>query len=357
MRYAKYIGFGAVALTVLAFFVAQVFKAEIGERVFARAVDRTLSRDVIGDLPDGLHVVLVGTGSPMVDPTRMGPSTAVIAGNRLFIIDTGSGSPRNLGEMGLPAGTVERVFLTHFHSDHINSLGELMLQRWAGGSNSEPLPIHGPVGVGQIVDGFNLAYGLDREYRIAHHGPKVVPPSGFGGLAMPFEGDQPEVIIQDGDLTITAFPVNHTPVNPAVGYRFDYKGRSVTLTGDTAVTDNLTRAAFQTDLLVSEALNTEMVGVLEQAFAARGVTNLKQIMLDIPDYHMTPVQAAEIAAQAEAEMLVYSHLVPGVPLPYLDAYFTRGTRKAFSGPIIVGQDGMMFSLLPETNKITRSRLK
>ena len=89
--------------------------------------------------------------------------------------------------MGFPPGQVSGVFLTHFHSDHIADLGELMLQRWAGSAATAPLPIYGPQGVDQVVAGFQAAYALDRGYRIAHHGPTVMPPDGFGGQARPFQ--------------------------------------------------------------------------------------------------------------------------------------------------------------------------
>lgn len=343
---------GLVVLALLLVALSQIFKAQIGERLFTRAVERQVnSPSRFANLPDGLHVVLVGTGSPLGDPTRMGPSTAVIAGNRIFIVDAGSGSPRNLGQFGIPAGRIEAAFITHFHSDHIDSLGELMLQRWAGGANTQPLPVYGPNGIEDVIAGLNTAYAQDAVYRTAHHGEATVPSSGTGGRAIPFSPTGPMTLLEDDDLKVTGFPVAHEPVDPAVGYRFDYKGRSVTLTGDTAYSTSLIANARDTDLLISEALSTDMVSIIEAATKEAGLTGASKIMSDIPSYHVTPVQAADMAAKANAGQLVFSHIVPALPTPYLNAYFLKGTGDTYDGKITLGQDGMLFSLPANSDRI------
>ena len=205
-----------------------LMRGPIAEHIMARAYDRAMGGDPLGALPDGLHVGLCGSGSPMPDPTRAGPCSVVVAGRRLFVIDSGEGSTKVLSLMNLPPGQISAVFLTHFHSDHIADLGELMLQHWGTGAATAPLPVYGPTGVDQVVAGFEAAYALDRGYRIAHHGPKVLPPSGFGGAPHAFAISKtgPDVtLIDEPDLTVIAFPVDHEPVEPAVGYLFVYKGR------------------------------------------------------------------------------------------------------------------------------------
>ncbi|MEO0441701.1 MAG: MBL fold metallo-hydrolase, partial [Pseudomonadota bacterium] len=117
-----------------------LLRAEIGERIFVNAVEAAVGRDVIGDLPEGMHLALCGTGSPLPDPSRAGPCSAVIVEGKLFIVDIGGGAVRRMGEMGLGPGQVEALLLTHFHSDHIDGMGELLLQRWAGGGHDAPLP-------------------------------------------------------------------------------------------------------------------------------------------------------------------------------------------------------------------------
>lgn len=355
MRYVKIFALLLAGLLLLGGLIAQLFKVQVGERLFDRAIERQLSTPPLPlSLPDGLHVVLVGSGSPIGDPSRMGPSTAVIAGGRIFIVDVGSGSPRNLGRFGVPAGMIQGILITHFHSDHIDSLGELMMNRWVGAAHKTPVAVYGPNGIEKVVDGFNAAYSQDAVYRTAHHSAAVAPPSGKGGVAKPFNAISPTVILEDASLKITAFPVSHSPVEPAVGYRFDYKDRSVTLTGDTAYSMSVIDNAKDTDLLVSEVLNAEMVKKMEEAMAQRGVKNFEKIMSDIPDYHVTPVEAAEMAEKAGAGMLVFSHIVPAVPIPYLEAYYTKGTKAAFDGKIIVGRDGMVFTLPAGSDKVIRN---
>ena len=348
-----------LAFVLLAGAVARtVFSTQIGEAVFRTAVNRNVGRNALADAPDGLTVVLVGTGSPLPDPKRAGPMTVVAAGDRLFIVDAGAGSGRRFGEFALPWSGVEAAFLTHFHSDHIDGLGEVMLQHWAAGGADTPLALYGPHGVQSIASGFNEAYALDATYRIAHHGADIVPPSGVGVEAFPFltGGAATRVYERDG-LTVTAVPVDHSPVEPAVAYRFDYKGRSVTISGDTVKNQSLIDLARGTDVLVHEALNDEMVGTISARLGDIGAKRLKKIMTDIPDYHTSPIKAAEVASEAGAGLLVFSHIVPAQPSRILYPAFMKGTKKAFDGPILMGEDGMAFELPAGSDKIIRRRLR
>jgi len=348
-----------IALLLVAGAIARTaFSIQIGETAFRAAVKKNVGRNALAGAPDGLQVVLVGTGSPLPDPGRAGPMTVVAAGDRVFIIDAGAGSGRRFGELGLPWGRVEAAFLTHFHSDHIDGLGEVMLQHWAAGGADTPLALYGPSGVEEIAAGFNQAYAQDSVYRIAHHGADIVPPSGAGAEAFPFETGGAAVRVYERDgLTVTAVPVDHSPVEPAVGYRFDYKGRSVTISGDTVKNQALIDLARDTDILVHEALNDEMVGEIASQLDALGAKRLKKIMTDIPDYHTSPVAAAGAASEAGAGMLVFTHIVPAVPSRALYPYFLKGTKAAFDGPIVMGEDGLAFVLPAGSDKVERKRLQ
>ncbi|MGB5725376.1 MAG: MBL fold metallo-hydrolase [Parasphingorhabdus sp.] len=355
----KKLGIGLLALVLLVAGAALLFQQQIGERLFARAVETAVARDVIGDLPDGMHVALCGSGSPLPDPTRAGPCSAVIIDGKMFIVDIGGGAVRNLGLMGLNPGATEALLLTHFHSDHIDGMGELMLQRWAGGGRDAPLPVIAPEGVEAIVDGLNAAYAADVQYRIDHHGEATMSPTGAGGEARAFSAPQGQdqiIVYQQDGIRITAFPVAHKPISPAVGYRFDYKGRSVVFSGDTVKMATVEKACNGCDLLVHEVLHAEMVGTLEAAFEKAGRQRLVKIMSDIPDYHTTPVEAAKTAKAAKAKMLIFSHIVPALPLEYLEAYFMEGVDAAFDGPVVLGKDGMLFSLPANQDSIERDDL-
>ncbi len=346
---------GVVLLGIAVFAGVQIFKVQIGARLFDRAIEQNMGRSLMDELPDGLHVALCGAGSPMPDRLRNGPCTAVIAGDQLFIVDIGSGAARNLGPMQIPSGRISAIFLTHFHSDHIDGLGELMMLRWVGGNNTSPVPVYGPTGVGEVVNGFNAAYRLDAGYRVAHHGEDIVPPSGAGGEPRPFRANGLNdvlTVFEDGDVKVTAFSVDHTPIHPAVAYRFDYMGRSVVISGDTVKHPNLIAQSKDVDLLVHEALNAEWVGKMQATAERRGLTALAQIAQDILDYHATPVEAAEVAQESGAKSLVLSHVVPPVPIRFMEAYYLKGTRDAYDGPITLGRDGMLFSLPTKTDEIS-----
>jgi ribonuclease Z len=166
--------------------VGYLLRTTLTLRLMRSVVARNMQTNLLLELPDGLHVALCGAGSPLPDPNRSGPCVAVIAGDGLWIVDSGSGSSRVLSRMRIPQGEIDGILLTHFHSDHIDGLGELLLQRWAGGGHASPVPVHGPAGVAQVVQGLELAYAQSRRYRVAHHGEQVVPSSGAGGVAHPF---------------------------------------------------------------------------------------------------------------------------------------------------------------------------
>jgi len=333
---------------------AWLFQRPIGTWLFERAVERAAARDTLKDLPDGLHVGLCGTGSPLPNRERAAACTVVIAGTAMFVVDAGEGAARNIAQMGLPNARIKAMFLTHYHSDHIDGMGPMMLLRWTASGNTAPLPVYGPTGVESVIAGFNAAYALDNDYRTAHHGPEITPPAAAAATAMPFAVPATPTIVYEADgLRVTAFAVDHRPVQPSVGYRFDYKGRSVVVSGDTAPSKTLEAASKGADLLIHEALQPKMVGELAAALDKAGRKQTAQIMRDILDYHASPVQAADSAKVAGVKMLVLSHVVPSLPSPYLSAAFLDGAEKHFDGPIVVGEDGQYFSLPAGSKAIER----
>lgn len=353
----KRIAVGLVVILAIAAAGSLLFQKQIGAVIFQRAAQEAPGRDLMIGLEDGLHLGLCGTGSPMPNPRRAGPCNVVVAGRQVFVVDMGENGNRNLNLMGINAADVDGLLLTHFHSDHIDGIGPLMLFHWTRGSSAAPLPIHGPAGVEKVVAGFNAAYALDNAYRVAHHGEAVVPRSGGGATARPFAmTGNIAVVLQDGGLTVTAFTVDHDPISPAVGYRFDYKGRAVCISGDTAKSANLIAACRGVDVIVHDALQPRMVKDIEAAFAAEGNASTAKIFADIQDYHASPEQAAESAQAAGARMLVLSHLVPPLPLAYLYPAFLGDAHARFDGPIVVGEDGMLFSLPPQSDAIERRSL-
>jgi len=338
----KRFAIGLLGLLVVVFVLGYALRERITLRLMNRVVAQNMATSLLDELPDGLHVALCGAGSPLPDPKRSGPCTAIIAGKRLFVVDSGAGSSRVLSRMRLPQGRIDGIFLTHFHSDHIDGLGELLMQRWANGGNPAPASVHGPTGVGEVVEGFNLAYRHDDGYRVAHHGADILPPSGAGAVARPFSvpaAGKGTVVLDEGGLVVTAFVVDHSPVRPAVGYRFEYGGRSVLVSGDTKKDANLQRFAEGVDLLVHEALSRQLVEVLNRGAERAGRPRLAKIIHDILDYHTSPVEAAEIARDANVGHLLYNHIVPPLLLPPMEGIFLEGVDDAYSGPVTLGRDG------------------
>jgi ribonuclease Z len=160
---------------------------------------------------------------------------------------------------------------------------------------------------------------------------------------MPADGES-TVVLEDGGLTVTAFRVDHTPVHPAVGYRFDYRGRSALVSGDTAKSATVERYAEGVDLLVHEALSPDLVAVMTRAAARAGATRIEQITRDIVDYHTTPVEAAEIARAAGVGHLLFHHIVPPLPIAPLRDAFVAGVAGIYDGPVTVGRDGTFVTL-------------
>lgn len=312
-----------------------------------RQVTANLSADPVGDLPDGLHVLVCGAGGPLPATDRTPACLLVIAGETVLLFDVGGGASRTLAMEGFQPALVERVFLTHFHSDHIDGLGELATLRWAGGDWQTPLTVHGPHGVAEIVSGFNLAYRRDQIYREQHHGIEVTPPNAAGLAAAAFEAPPPgeaPVVFERGPLVVRAFSVDHAPVVPAIGYRVEYKDRSISISGDTAKSTNLIEQSRGVDVMLHEALSPTLVNVMNKAARNAGNATMAKITLDILDYHASPVEAAESAAEAEARALVVYHVVPPLPLSALERIYTEGMDDAYDGPIEIAVDGTFVSL-------------
>lgn len=361
MRTRSKIVLGIAVLALIAGIVVKTQQAAIGASLFERAVGERVGRDTTAALPDGLHIALCGTGSPLPSPNRAGPCNVVIAGKQIFVVDIGEGGGRNINMMGIPTGKIEGVLLTHFHSDHIDGMGPLVMNRWVSGTNTSPLPVYGATGVEAIVAGFNAAYAIDNGYRAGHHGAAIAPPGGAGGAAIPFtlpeagKGNTVVVLEKDG-LKITAFRVDHGPVEPAVGYRFDYKGRSIVVSGDTKKSASLIAASKGADLLVHEALQPKLVAMITVGLENKGGKNLAQITRDILNYHTSPEEAAEAAKEAGVKQLVLSHIVPSIPSKFFYPAFLGDAAKLYGGPIVVGEDGMIFSLPAGKGAITQDNL-
>ena len=177
-----------VILVVIALLGIVIYsqRTSIVERIMARGLETRMGLDVTDDFEDGLHLALCGAGGPMPAPKASGPCVAVVAGDRLFVVDAGTDGVRNLGRMGYPVGDIEAVFLTHFHSDHMDGLGELATIRWVSAANTTPLPVHGPEGVHGRRDRGCAGLGI-RHIRLHRQRPAAeILDHGFGFLPVSY---------------------------------------------------------------------------------------------------------------------------------------------------------------------------
>lgn len=362
MRLWQKIIIAIVAVLGLLWIGSRVFQKPLMWMLFDRAIERNFATDPVEELPDGLHVYLCGTGSPMPDNKRAAACIGVLAGDRAYVFDAGSGGIRKLGRMRFPMGRLDAAFLTHLHSDHIDGLGELLLMAWVGTNEfrSEPLPVWGPRGTDRVVEAFNDAYELDAGYRVAHHGANIANPNGHGGvpveITLPAGPSASEIFYEDGDLSISAIRVSHAPIEPAFGYRIDYKDRSISISGDTIYHPGFVAASRDVDIMFHEAEDPEMVERMANAMDAAGRDVTAKLLRDTLDYHATPEDAARAASEAGASQLVYYHIVPPLPVRGLYSIWLGDADEVFEGRITVGEDGTMFTLPSGSNRIEKSRL-
>jgi ribonuclease Z len=350
-------------LLALAFAIAAVVAASGCDRIADRLLERGVKQGLKGNrtdlLDDGrLNVVLCGTGSPIAAAGRASACTAVLAGGHFFMVDAGPGALRNLGVWKMPLEHLDGLLLTHFHSDHIGEVGEASTQSWIAG-RKDPLPVYGPPGVEEVVAGFQQAYALDRGYRVKHHGAAYMPPAGgqMTARTVTLPGPDEGAVVFDADgLRVTAFRVDHAPVVPAYGYRFDWGGRSVVVSGDTKRVQNLVRHAQGASVLVQEAIAAHMIEAVSRQAAAAGNARLAKLSKDILEYHTTPIEGVEMAREAGVQALVLTHLVPAPPNRLAEWLFLRGTSGKWDGEIILGKDGMHIALPRQSTEVSVEEL-
>ena len=284
---------------------------------------------------DSLRIYVCGSASPL----GMGQAQACIAvvtPDHFYLIDSGAGSTQNINRLRLPTGRLQGLLLTHFHSDHIAEIYEVNLGSWVN-ARPAPLTVYGPEGVQAVVKAINEGYRMDRLYRVAHHGEALLAPELGVLAAQPISVGE---VLQDGDLKITAYMAEHPPIHPAVGYRIDYRGRSVVVSGDSNVSANTIEVADGADLLLHDALSIPMVTALASSLEANGRSRQSKIVTDVIDYHASTASLIELSAQSDVDMVAYYHLVPVPPNGIAESVFMRDAPDNF----VLTSDLMWFEL-------------
>ena len=270
---------------------------------------------------DSLEVVLLGTGvGPVVNLEQYGASTLVEAGGQRLLFDCGRGATLRLAQAGVPIGSVTRVFLTHLHSDHLLALPDLLLVGWTAGRRAGPLTVWGPVGTSDMMDHLQQAFAFDIHTRrdVDEH----FPASGITVVSHDIKADG--VVFDENGLKVTAFLVDHGVVQPAFGYRVDYRGRSVVLSGDTRVSENLIRHARGVDVLIHEVIDPDLLRTRPDRPSAATIDA-------IVAHHTTPEQAGTVFRRVAPRLAVYSH-APNT------ARVLAQTRTTYAGPLQGAED-------------------
>ena len=339
----KKIGIGLLALAALLGSASfALFYTHAGQDfLFSQGAAQMASVDI--ETFDGLEAMVCGSSSPLPSATRAQACIVVRAGEQMFVVDAGSGSASVLALNRVPLQHLKGVLLTHFHSDHIADLWGVNLNSWVAG-RPQPLLVIGPPGVDRVVSGANIMYSQDHAYRVAHHGSDLLPPE--LGILRPQPIPLGLFFDYDG-LAITAFPVDHSPIEPAYGYRFEYKGRSIVITGDTIVTDELAAAADGVDVLFTDALSQDLVEGIAGAADAMGMANRAQVLLDVLDYHASTESLGELDDRIELGQMILYHLVP----PPLNGVTEQIFRRGLPSDAVISYDGMRVRLPADSEAI------
>ncbi len=274
-----------------------------------------------------MKITLLGTGSPLPDPNRAGPSTLVQGGDQHLVVDCGRGVVMRLLAAGVLPGMVGTVLITHLHSDHITDLNDLVTTRWIMMPVNVPLRVVGPVGTRAVVDAMLQMLGPDQSYRMGHHEDLRAT----GPLTVDVTEVSPNETLTIGTVTVTTHATDHRPVEPSIGYRISADGRVAALAGDTIPCPGLDDLCRDADVYVQTVIREDLVAQL-----ASLIPN-SQRLLDILDYHSTVTQAAETASRNNVGTLVLTHYVPAMQ-PGSEEDWKSVAARHFSGPIVLGPD-------------------
>ena len=271
-----------------------------------------------------LKVTLLGTGTPRPKSDRYGASTLVEAGEDKFIFDCGRCTLQRLFESGTVLKQANKLFLTHLHSDHTVGIPDLWLTPWIYGRWTDPFHVWGPVGTKNMMTKLQEAWEFDTHIRPVHD---LLPPE--GAKIVPHEMKE-GVVYENNGVRITAFEVDHRPIQPSYGYRIDYEGKAVVLSGDTAFSDNLIKFAKNVDLLIHN------VGA-----AHEDELKASERYRNIMTLHTSPEEAGEVFKRTNPKLSVYTHMVL---LKVTKEEIVERTRKIYTGPLEIGEDLMTFEI-------------
>lgn len=266
-------------------------------------------------------IVMLGTGTPRPNPERSGPATAIVVGDRSYLVDFGPGIVRRAAAAsakGFPALEPTKItiaFLTHLHSDHTAGYPDLMLTPWVFGRKQ--LDVYGPEGTEEMTHHLLAAYRRDIENRT--QGMEHAPP-----LVVNAHDVKPGIIYKDDRVTVKAFLVAHGEWAQAFGYRFETPDRIIVISGDTSPSAELVANCQRCDVLIHEvqlpSYNVETVPDWP-AYRAR--------------YHTTTDQLGDIANRTKPGLLIVYHNAAKEPAL---AEILQQIRRTYHGRVVISHD-------------------
>lgn len=267
-----------------------------------------------------MDIVLTGTGSPIPDADRAGPSTLIKAGDTHILVDAGRGVVMRMTAAGSMPPFLAAVLVTHLHSDHVCALNDVITTHWVMSQGNATLKIYGPPGVAQFVERQLHALEPDIGYRIDHHDVLTDGPSVEVIEVEP--GDSFSV----GDVAVTTAATEHSPVKPTIGFRLEHEGSTAALVGDTIPCAGVDALARDVDVYVQTVIRRDIVEMIPH-----------EMMQDILDYHSGVAEAAQTAARVGVIRLALTHMVPA-PTPDQYSDWIARAAEHFDGEIIIGDD-------------------
>lgn len=311
------------------------------ERQMTRQFKQNEKGQALLDEKEGITIVTVGTASP-IPGERVQTGTAVIVNGHFFMFDVGDGVVQKAENLGLPLDRLDGIFITHWHSDHFMDLASLVSRSWLLGRSND-LHLYGPDGTDTINQAIQQYLVFENEHRVTHHGPEIMDASIVYPIPHEFRNVQggKEIVYQQDGITITAFDVNHSPIEPAVGYAIAYNGNKVVISGDTKKNELVLEMAENADLLLHEVMLISLLEKMAEKLENRGSLRNAKILTDIQDYHTSPAEVAALAAEAKVKRLVLHHFAPAPDMQIIKNLYKR-EMSAFSGPIHFAKDGDRF---------------
>jgi len=343
----KYILIGAgglVVLLIVGFLLIQANRSTIIASQIERQVGDAIAAQQVGD--EVFEIVFCGTGSPQFQPDRGQPCTAIVANGKLFVFDTGQGAAQGLQSAAVPFHSLEAVFLTHLHSDHMSGLGDVLHNSWLYGRQQQ-VEIVGPPGTERLRDGVaeSFAADLDERWNTLGSEYRAADTSMGIGREVLVAGDELAVVYEQDGVRISAFRVEHPNWAHAYGYKFEFQGKVVVISGDTRYAANLVNHSRDADILIHEALNVDMMKTIAGALREHGGGIDPERMDLIISVHTPTDELAKLATEAAVDRLVLTHLIPPIPANgFVEAEFTAGMDKLYKGEITVARDGMRIDM-------------